>query len=594
MEEIGVLGPLMVRVGDAEVDVPSRRQRALLTRLLLEPGTIISVGALADAAWGDGTVPRDVRSALQVQISRLRTLLGPAGALITTRAPGYRLDIPPERIDAHCFESRIHESRELARWAPDRALASLEKALALWRGPAYAEFADSFARAEALRLEQLRRRALEDRAAALIAVGRWNIAVAETEALIAAEPLREPTYALAMRALVGAGRRSDALALYQRLRLLLVEEFGSEPSAELQSLHVAILRADDDLGTLTVPGAAATGSLLPSPRSAPVPVNAFFGREAELRSLADAASRSRLTTLTGPGGVGKTRLSKEWLFRSASGRPAVWVELASLADPQGVPSALLDALDLPAPARVAPLDALVMTLRTRSVLLVLDNCEHLLDAVARTVDTVIGACPHVRVLATSRERLGVDGERVVVLPPLAVDVHDSRGADGAPAVDLFLDRVRSAGYPIDEHDPHVRGLAQAICWRLDGLPLALELTAAHAASLGLAAVAEATDLLGLASGRRSQRLSHRSLRATLDWSHNLLSDDEQRLLRRLSVFPSRIPVSWAAAVCSGRDLAAQDIPVLLARLVDRCLLTAGHDGHEMLQTVRRYAGERLV
>jgi predicted ATPase/DNA-binding SARP family transcriptional activator len=598
MDEFRVLGPLVVGIGGTSIDIPSRRQRAVLARLLIEPGLTVSVDALVTAVWEGEPTPQHARSALHAQISRLRSMLGSAGRRLLTHPPGYRLDVPSAAIDAHVFETSLRESRDLMRSAPRAALTGLDQALALWRGRAYAEFADTFGRAEAVRLEQLRLRALEDRIFAMVAIGEWAEAAAESEGLIATDPFRERPYALAMRALANGGRRGEALALYQRLRRVLAEGLGSEPSAEVQALHVEILREEEvQPRRVSTPDQASPTARL---RTVPVPVSAFFGREDELQTISEALSRSRLVTLVGPGGVGKTRLATEWTGRLSMDQQIAWVELASLTDPAAVASMFLDALDIPNPPRTVPQDALVTALRTRSIVLIVDNCEHVIETVAQILAAIARLCPQVRVVATSRERLAVDGEHVVVLQPLPVPDRHGAGVTESPSVSLFLDRVQAAGSPVNERDPAVRDLVIAICQRLDGLPLAIELTAAQTASLGLPAVATAADLLGLASGRRSERASHRSLRATLDWSFERLDPDEQRLLRRLAVFPSRFPLPWAVRVCADGDLTPERILPVLARLVEKSLVlkdrqsNSGRRHHELLQIIRQYAEERLA
>ncbi|MET7550868.1 BTAD domain-containing putative transcriptional regulator [Streptomyces sp. NPDC005500] len=552
---------------------------------------------LTDSAWGPDVQPRDARAALHTQVSRLRALLGPLGEKLVTSPPGYRLDIAPKDVDAHTFERKVLEGRDLAGWNPQGALELFDQAMALWRGRAYAEFADAFAQPEAARLEQLRIAAAEDRIEALLAVGKAVTAIADAESLISSQPLRERPYGLLMRALALSGREGEALAVYQRLRERLVDELGTEPSGSAQAVHLQILRHEPDRVARQETGHR-NGS---APALTPVPaaVSSFIGRAPELEALTAAMSApSRLASLVGPGGVGKTRLAIEWAQQYQPGQPVAWVELASLRDPSAVPNAFLDALGVPDPPGESPLDALVTALRSRHVLLVVDNCEHVIEEAARTVHAVTRSCPHVQVLATSRERLALEGEHVITVPPLPV-AGTAEGPSNATAAQLFIDRMSAAGQPVDAQDPDAQQLVEAICRRLDGLPLALELTAAHTATLGLAYVAETTDLLDLAIGRRSGRPSHRSLRATLSWSYDLLTPAEQRLLRRLSVFPGWFPVLWAASVCADTALPSDDIPKLLASLVDKSLVirrshpAVGERGHALLETVKHFAEESL-
>ncbi|MFJ7305874.1 BTAD domain-containing putative transcriptional regulator [Streptomyces sp. NPDC099088] len=597
MDDFRVLGPLEVRSSNTVMPIPSRRQRAILARLLLEPGATVSADALADTAWGGEDQPRDARAALQTQISRLRAALGPLGGKLLTNPPGYRLDIAAKDVDAHTFERRILEGRDLSGWDPRAALALYDQALALWRGRAYAEFADGFAQPEATRLEQLRVAAAEDRIEALLAIGEAASAVADAESLISSEPLRERPYALVMRALAASGRQGEALAVYQRLRDRLSEELGTEPSEPVRAVHLQILRQEPDQATRQDHGARHTS--MPALSRVPAAVSSFVGRQRELEAVSVALTASRMASLVGPGGVGKTRVAIEWAQQHNTAQPVAWVELASLRDPTAVPNAFLDALGVPDPPGESPLDALITALRSRHILLVVDNCEHVIEEAARTVHAITRSCAHVRILTTSRERLALEGEHVITVRPLPVATGNGE-VGNSTAVQLFLDRMGAAGHAADADDPEVRRLAETICHRLDGLPLALELTAAHAATLGLASVAGTTDLLDLAAGRRSGQVSHRSLRATLSWSYDLLTRDEQCLLRRLAVFPGWFPIPWATTVCSDTELPPDYIPMLIASLVDKSLvirrsLPAGGDrGLALLETVKHFADERLV
>ncbi|MET7550866.1 BTAD domain-containing putative transcriptional regulator [Streptomyces sp. NPDC005500] len=576
--------------------MPSRRQRALLVRLLLDPGRVVSADALVDSAWDADDQPIEPRGALQTQISRLRTGLQEAGAVLETSPPGYRLNVTPQFVDASVFERLLSGARDLVDTVPETALEQYNQALGMWRGHAYAEFAESFARPEAIRLEQLRLSATEDRIRLLLLLGETGLAVAEADALTTAEPLREGAHALLMRALAEAGRQGEALAVYQRIHKRLVDELGTEPTEDLQALHVRILRQED-----TQP---AEGARTPGPRSdqnlTPVPstLSSFIGRENEMQAVVSALAAARVVSIVGTGGVGKSRLAIE-CAPHLPGAARVWVELAALRDPADVPQAFLDALGLSNPSGDPPLEILVTALRMRDIVLIVDNCEHVVDEVAATISTVIRTCPGVRVIATSRERLAIDGEHVVRLEPLPL-TNGNGGTGEAPAVRLFLDRLGEAGYMADQRDPAIQRLAHLVSRRLDGLPLALELTAAHASALGLDYVAETANLFDLGTGRRTEQESHQSLRAVLAWSYNLLTSDEQRLLRRLAVFPGWFPASWCEAVCADEALPAGRIGALLAALVEKSLVVrlprpaAGGRSHGLLETVKSFAKEELT
>jgi predicted ATPase/DNA-binding SARP family transcriptional activator len=579
MIEFGVLGPLRVTAPEGELPVAGARQRALLGRLLVEPGVTVSADTLAAAVWDAPVVPpRDPRAALQVQVSRLRTQLRSLGHRLATSPPGYRLDIPVAWTDAYVFGREVRKARELAAWDPATALAVFDEALALWRGPAFVEFADTFARPEAVRLEQLRSLAREERVKVLWALGDADAAVADAEALISADPLREGPYVAAMGALAAAGRPGEALVLYRRLRETLARELGIDPSPEAQTVHVEVLRGDARYDG---------GRARRADRTVPAPVSTFFGRADELAAVSAAFGVARAVTITGPAGVGKTRLAVEWATAAIPAASVAWIDLEPVRDAAEVPLAFLDGLGLTGPPGQPPAEVLVTALRPRDMVLIVDNCEHVVDAAAATVSGLLRACPRLRLLITSRERLAAEGEHVVVLQPLT----------GRPAAaQLFLDRMTASGHPVDPGNHETLVLVERVCRRLDGLPLALELTAAHAATLGLHTVAEAADLLDLASRRRAGRESHQSLRAALAWSYDRLTDAERGLLRRLSVFPGRFPVDWAVSICADGVLTVSAIPVLLASLIDKSLVvrrTGSPPDHTMLETVRRYCAEQL-
>ncbi|MFG1661447.1 BTAD domain-containing putative transcriptional regulator [Micromonospora chersina] len=592
MDQFRVLGSLEVRtaVGDM-VPLPSRRQRAILARLLLRPGTIVSADALAASAWGDGGQPRDVRTALQIQISRLRLALASTKSRIVTSPPGYRLELESGQVDAQIFEQSVAAARVAAAASPRDALSLYDAALAPWRGEAYGEFAEAFARPEAVRLDLLRDAALEERAELLLSLGDFSAAAASAEAFIAANPLRERPYAISMQAMARSGRASEALALYQRLRRQLVDQMGTEPSREVQEAYLEILRQDQ-------PGLHVVPRSQKSFKAPPAVVNTFIGREVELQAVSRALAKARLVTLTGVGGVGKTRMVLEWAARHPGPENQAWVELTSVRDPAQVASAFLDAVGVSDPLGTSPTEALITILQSRRLLLIVDNCEHVIEEAAKFVTQVLRACPQVRVIATSRERLAVEGEMVITVSPLSAPDRKSIREDELhdyPSVRLFLERLASAGLPINPADPEVRHLAATICRRIDGLPLAVELTAAQAAALGLRAVAAATDMLELAAGRRSERASHRSLRATLAWSYDRLDPLEKLLLQRLTVFPSRFSLDWATSVCADSALPAAEIPLVLAALIDKSMVvrrfppSADARRHSLLGIVRTYA-----
>ncbi|MCP9978510.1 AfsR/SARP family transcriptional regulator [Actinomadura madurae] len=463
-----------------------------------------------------------------------------------------------------------------------------------------------FADAPAARLDALRRTALEDRLDADLALGRHAELIPELQALAAADPLREPVAALLMRALYASGQQAEALARYQDARRALGEELGVDPSPELEAVHLSVLRQDPSL----LPDGA------PPPKTSrgnlKARLTSFIGRDADLGRVGALLARSRLVTLTGPGGAGKSRLSVESAERLAGRMPdGAWlVELAPVSDPAEVPAAVLTALGLrepgadhrrPAAPAPDPADRLVTALSGRRLLLLLDNCEHLLDAAARLAEAVLENCPGIRILATSREPLGITGETLRPVEPLEPPPADAgpEEALSSPAVRLFADRAAavSPGFAVTAANA---GWIVRICRALDGMPLAIELAAARLRAMTPAQLAVRLDdrFRLLNAGSRTALPRHRTLRAVVEWSWDLLAGPERTLWRRLAVFPGGATVQSAEAVCAGPGLDGADALDLLAALVDKSLLTVGDtDGeprYRMLETIRAYGLERLA
>jgi predicted ATPase/DNA-binding SARP family transcriptional activator len=581
---VRILGPL-------EVDgaaVGGGRLRALLARLALDAGKPVTAGALVDAVW-DNDLPADQTHSLQSLVSRLRRALGEAEAVAQVPG-GYVLTA---EVDAHRFERLAAEGA--AEPSPERSAQMLREALELWRGPALADLTDyRFAVNAAGRLEDLRLSALADRIDADLQLGRGDRLVHELEGLSGAHPLNERLAAQLITALFAAGRQADALAAYERVRVRLDEELGVPPSPELQAAHLAVLRGET---TKAEPPRSTSRSNLPAP------VTSFVGREREIEHIGELLERSRLVTLVGPGGAGKTRLAREtvsgWVDRVADG---VWmVELAPVtADVEIVPAVLgvfgvreATVSDRPLPARDT-LERLLDILGDREAILVLDNCEHLIAPVAELTETLLAACPRLRVVATSREALAIAGESLAPVPPLGLPADGATAAEALqhPAIRLFADRAAAAlpGFAVDEETV---GPTIEICRRLDGLPLALELAAARLRSLLLADLAARLDdrFRLLTGGSRTALARHRTLRAVVDWSWELLPEEERRLARRLAVFPAGATVESASAV-----LGADAFDGLVA-LVDRSLLQlvpgTAPVRYRMLETIREYGLERL-
>ncbi|MFL6051429.1 MAG: BTAD domain-containing putative transcriptional regulator [Actinoallomurus sp.] len=637
----GILGPVEVRASaGAPVSVGGPRVRSLLALLLLDAGRLVTAERLIDGLYGEEP-PAGAANALQSQVSRLRRGLGAgSGDLVEFHPAGYRLAVDRDDVDAHRFQRLTRDGRRaLAAGDPARAAALLREGLDLWRGPALADVAAApFAEPQAARLEELRLGAFEDHAEARLALGAHRDLVIDLQELVAAHPLRERLRGQLMRALYGGGRQAEALALFEDTRRTLAEQLGTDPSPELVQTHLAILRADPSLTADPPPERS------PAARSGlAVQLTSFVGRQEELARVNGLLAAERLVTLVGPGGTGKTRLAVE-----AGGRArgeARFVDLAAVerlpkdgTGPDGaVAQAVINTLGvreaglMPAPGALPdPAGRLVEALADRDLLLILDNCEHVIDEAARLVHRLLGACPALRVLATSREALGITGEALCPLTPLAVPPpgEDPAGALSYPAVRLFADRAAVVRPGLQLDIPTVATMAR-ICDALDGLPLAIELAAARlrtltveevAARLGTAQVAapgtaEGGTRLGttevaarpettvgdpavpydrfrlLSRGDRTKAPRHRTLRAVVQWSWDLLGEDERLVARRLTVFAGGAAPEAVARVCG---LAEDEAEELLTDLADKSFVEGDGGRYRMLDTIREFCAERLA
>ena len=563
---MALLGPLEVRDdAGALIEIPGARLRALLTRLALEPGRTVGADTLIDAVWGERP-PAGAANALQTLVSRLRRVIpGRLESLPT----GYRLSIVDEDVDVGRFERLIAEGHPA-------------EARKLWRGTPAVHPA---------RLTELYLQAVESTVTD----------IAELEALIAQHPLRERLRQLHMRALVAADRPAEALAAYEATRIALADALGTDPSPALRDLHAAILRAE----TSPTRGNIRIGRL-----------TSFVGRAEERPRVHRLLESGRLVTLVGPGGAGKTRLATEvggeWMGRRDLVEGGAWlVELAGVRDPLEVPAAVLTALGVRESALLGangpatplePLDRLVRALRDQRVLVVLDNCEHLVDVCARLADAVLAACPHIRILATSREPLGVIGETLCPIGPLPLPPPDPAlpAALESPAVRLFVDRATAVRPDFRLTEENLPGVLE-ICRRLDGLPLAIELACARLHALP---VPEIAKRLGerfrlLTGGNRAALPRHRTLLGVVEWSWDLFSEPERTVARRLSVFPGDADPESAEAVCAGQDIPVADVLSLVSALVDKSFvqLVECDDGpprFHMLDTIRTFAVDVLT
>ncbi|RKT55085.1 BTAD domain-containing putative transcriptional regulator [Saccharothrix australiensis] len=574
---VGVLGPLAVTAGGSPVEIGGTRVRALLIRLALGAGRVVTVDQLADALWPDDR-PADEVGAVRSLVSRLRRAL-PDPAVLRSAHGGYRLDLPADAVDAHRFDHLARAARR-ALAAGDAATASRlgREALDLWRGPALADVAGApFAVGHVAGLDEARLSAFEDTAEAELARGAARHLVADLTDLAARHPLRERLQALLLRALFAAGRPAEALAAYEEIRRRLADELGADPGPELREAHRLVLRAEPPEPA----GPPRAGNLR-------LPLTSFVGRAADLDRVADLLGRHRLVTLVGPGGAGKTRLATTAAARLPHG--AWLVELAAVTDPADVATAVLGALSVlgvrvqrpadHATPRMDTVDRLVEALSRTDAVVVLDNCEHVLDAAARLADDLLGRCPRLRVLATSREPLGVFGEAIVPVPPL----------DDDTAVRLLAERATAVRPDFAVTDDDAPVLAE-ICRRLDGLPLAIELAAARLRSLSPEQLAARLDdrFRLLTGGSRTALPRHRTLRAVVAWSWDLLDEAERDFAERLAVFVGGVDPEAA------EHLVGADALDLLTALVDKSLLHVVDGGrYRMLETIREYGLERLA
>ena len=601
--ELRILGPFEVVDDDGRVvDVGGARPQALLVALALARGHPVSADQLLDRLWPGADFP--ARNRLQVNVSRLRKVLG--GNCIVSRAGGYALEVPSGTLDADRFEELAARGRAaLRRQDASAATGLLRQALGLWRGAPLAEFADSeFTATMITRLREARLAALEDRVEAELMLGGHGELIGELEALVQAHPLRERLWGQLMVALYRSARQGDALGAYQRARVVLVGELGVDPGPELRRLEAAVLAQDPALDLPAAPPVA-DGDLARDPPAAPPPAaggnrrdnlpvapNTLIGRGAELAAIASLLQASRVVTIVGVGGSGKTRLAVE-VARSVLGRypDGVWlVELAPVRDDAGVAGAAAAPLDVvPDRGGGGMLERLGEFLSRRQALLVLDNCEHVIAGAAGLAGYLLARCPQLQILATSRESLAVAGESLWPLPPLAA----------AEASELFLARARAVA-PGFEADEQAMATVTEICARLDGLPLAIELAAARIRAFApgdvLARLGDRFSLL--TRGYRMAPPRHQTLRAVADWSYELLFDDECRVFERMSVFAAPCPLAAAEHVCAVGQIAGENVADLLARLVDKSLITATPTSHGirygMLQTLAEYAHEKLA
>ncbi len=591
---VRLLGRLVIDVDGKRADDARLGDlgRKALAYLVLERRRPVPRHELADVLWGED-LPATWTSALRGVVSRLRATLAGAGLtgpdVVRSQVGCYQLHLPAGAVvDVEQVEAGVEAAQRDLAVAPDRARAAAAAAAELASRQFLPGAGGEWVERRQAALAALRVRALELLAEAASAGGDAGAAVAAAEEAIALAPLRESAHQRLMAAHAGAGNRAAALRAYESCRHVLAEELGVSPSPVTYDLYVRLLRDDNEPAT-----PAGTRTNLPPERTS------FVGREDQIDELRRLLGSTRLLSLTGPGGVGKSRLALRVAEALVEDHPdGVWlVELAGLGDPVLVPQQVLSVLGVPEATGPTAADAVARHLADRNVLLVVDNCEHLVDACAGLADTILRTSSQTRILATSREPLGVPGETTWRVPPLlAPDADADVDLDGLlsyGAARLFVDRAHAAAPDLDLR-LSVADIA-LICARLEGIPLAIELAAARTRVLSPAQIADRLgDQLGLlVGGPRLGPGRHQTLRAAIDWSYEALSSAEQALFTRLSVFAGGWDLDAAEAVCGDGDIVES-----LAALVDKSLVVVDRrhrrPRYRMLETLRQYAAECLA
>ncbi len=583
--EFRVLGEVEALLDGRQVDVGHARQRCALAALLVEVNRPVTADALIDRVWAERP-PYRARNALSAYLSRLRQRLAAAPGVRLGRAPGgYQLTADPQSVDLHLFRRLAAEARAADR--PADAAARYDRALALWRGEPFATIDTPWFDTVRTSLQAERLAVELDHNDAALHAGRHGELLVGLSATVRDHPLDERLAGQLMLALYRSGRQADALDTYQRVRGTLLEELGADPGAALRQMHQQILIGD------AAGGAAAASPPEPArvepSTNLPRRATSFVGRHGDVDRVAAAVVEDPLVTLTGVGGVGKSRLAVE----AAGGVRArftdgVWLcELAPLDDGAAVAHAVAATLGVQQRHGLTIEQTVVEYLRGRELLLVLDNCEHVLDAAAQLIDQVVRQCPTVAVLATSREPLGVEGERILPVDPLPVP----------EATALFTDRAR-ANRPEFSPEGDAGAAVAEICRRLDGLPLAVELAAARTRVMNVVEVARRLDGGRFVSGgSRGTLPRHQSLVAAIDWSYRPLSDPERALFARLSVFAGGFDLGGAYGVCGDQAGTEDDTLELLSGLVDKSMVTvlggAAGTRYRLLETLRAFGRQRL-
>jgi len=594
-----VLGPIEAWVGDRKVELGAPKQRALLAVLLLNSGRIVAQDRLLQVLW-QGSPPETAAHALEVYVSNLRKALAPdhPADVIRRMAPGYLLRVDSEAIDLRRFEHLAAKGRQMLDQGDAQGSSLLlREALSFWRGPAFAG-ADSseFLLGERVRLEALRLDALENRIEAELRLGQHLELIGELETLVAENPFRERLSGQLILALYRAGRQAEASSTYQATRVRLADELGMDPSRALQDLLTKVLRQDRSLEVQRRSGTE------PEPArftNLPAPLTSFIGRKNALAQIEQFLKRSRVVTLVGPAGIGKTRLAIE-VGRGRHGAypDGVWlIELAGLSDGTLIPDAIRVTLGVNEVMSKSRVEAVAAYLQQRSMLIILDNCEHVIEAAALVVEKLAAMCPRVVFLTTSRERLRIPGEQLWEVEPLSVPVATTPGGTAhiveSEAVQLFLDRAALSRSSFSLTDANSQSVAE-ISRRLEGIPLALELAAAQVATMSTDEITRRLDdpFELLTSGYRTAAHRHQTLMAAVQWSYGLLTDEERLIFDRLSVFRG-FDIEASGSVCSSESISRDACRAATLSLADKSLIAVEGERHRLLETLRKYASDRL-
>ncbi|OBK75261.1 BTAD domain-containing putative transcriptional regulator [Mycobacterium sp. 1274761.0] len=582
--EFRLLGAVEARADGQSLDIGPARQRCVLAALLVDVNRPVAADRLIERVWSE-ELPHRARNSLAGYISRLRAAIDNRGAEITRQSGGYVLSADPLSIDLHSFRHLTRRAR--AASDPAEADGLFDRALTMWRGIPFASLDTPWINDVRTAAEAEWLAATLDRNDAALRVGRHGELLPQLVAMSADHPLDERLAAKLMLAQFRCGRQADALDTFRLMRERLVGELGTDPGPALRAIHQQILSGDPGQ-PVTAPTPRVAG-LTRSTAAVPRRITSFVGRESDIVAACTAVAEAPLVTLTGVGGVGKTRLALEVAARLQHRYDggAVFCELASLDDGSAVGHAVAAALRLQQQQGLGIEDTVIEFLRTHELLLLVDNCEHVLPAAARLVDRIVRNCPHVVVLATSREALAVEGERIFDVPSLPV----------ADAAALFAERARSARPDFDLESEPVGAVAE-ICRRLDGLPLAIELAAARIRAMSSIDVARRLDGLRLLrGGTRDAPRRQQSLAATIDWSYHLLNPQEQALFTRLSVFAGGFDLDAAHGVCCAERDTEDDTLDLLTGLLDKSMvkMRAGTERarYFVLETLRAYGRDRL-